>query len=109
MSDLADWLLACLADDAAVAREAAQYVGPGEVIETNLSRTIGDTYTSKRVALWQPAFVLADCEAKRQMVVFAQERSREALDSEPWVAEQFLMRLAMAYADRPGYREEWRP
>lgn len=110
---LAEFLLARLGEDEAVAREAAQYVRHGEVIQTNLSRTEGDTYTSKRVELWQPSFVLADCEAKRAVIgryidtqhelgpYYAQAEGREYL-------LPVLRLLAQPYAAHSDYREEWR-
>lgn len=52
---------------------------------------------------WNPLRVLAECAAKRRMVTLAAELDLKALDSEPWVAEQFLIRLAAPYADHPDY------
>lgn len=113
MSDLAEFLLACVAEDEAAARgvySLSMYwrmttgghdVGPGLAYFEEMD-------DARHVVRWSPDRVLADCEAKRQMLAFAARMDKE-LESEPWVAEQFLMRLALAYTDRPGYQETWRP
>jgi hypothetical protein len=72
----------------------------------------------EHIALHDPAAVLADIEAKRR-VLDEQARLLDGattcdhcdLTHEPAVdlAAVLLRLLAMAYANRPGYREEWRP
>jgi hypothetical protein len=52
--------------------------------------------------------VLAECAAKRAIVEYAQECDR-MLGAEPVIADHFLRILAVPYADHPDYREEWRP
>lgn len=54
----------------------------------------------QHVETWNPDRVLAECEAKR-----------EILDVTRGTYSSDLVRrlLALPYADRPGYREEWRP
>ena len=58
-----------------------------------------------------PARVLREIEAKRQLVTLHSEGSSELFCSncehEPPCPT--LRLLALPYADRPGYREEWRP
>lgn len=53
-----------------------------------------------------PARVLAECEAKRQIV----EMADFADEPGAWpVYVKVLELLASVYADHPDYREEWRP
>ena len=51
------------------------------------------------LARHDPARVLAECEAKRQIVQNAQDPGDDL----------FVAILALPYADHPDYREEWRP
>lgn len=69
----------------------------------------GEQADRDHIARHNPARVLADCEAKRQLVTFATELISKGVDSEPWAGEEMLARLSLAYADHPDYREEWRP
>lgn len=99
MSSLPEFLLECIAEDEAVAEH-----GDGGLMED---------------AHFSTARVLAECEAKWQ--IMDEHYSWEAKDD--WCARcsrldwtaavQFpcptLRFLAAVYADRPGYREEWRP
>jgi hypothetical protein len=53
-----------------------------------------------------PARVLREIDAKRQIVErYAWLREHGDTGGTAWV----LPLLALPYADRPGYREEWRP
>lgn len=73
------------------------------------------------IATWDPTRVLAECEAKRRIIAQSQNAARgrdlalsgESVDGEPLVIsftlDVVLRLLALPYADRPGYREEWRP
>lgn len=58
-----------------------------------------------------PARVLREIDAKRRIVGdLAKVIGGEYIDDgEPVLAEHVLRLLALPYADRPGYREEWRP
>jgi hypothetical protein len=69
-----------------------------------------------------PARVLAEVDAKRQIIELAEEASGLDMQvdgefrvgprdtkTEPYVGDAILMRLALPYASHPGYREEWRP
>jgi hypothetical protein len=54
----------------------------------------------------QTARVLAECEAKRQIV----EACAEVLAYDAEALPQDVLRfLALPYADHPDYREEWKP
>lgn len=71
---------------------------------------------AEHIALHDPARVLREIDAKRRIATqMASTLSCAAGDSEVdhygalVDAEQTLRLLALPYADRPGYREEWRP
>lgn len=51
------------------------------------------------------ARVLAECDAKRRIVELYQFAPPA---SDPFM-DQVILLLALPYADRPGYREEWKP
>jgi hypothetical protein len=69
------------------------------------------------VATYDPARVLAECEAKRQIVNLCarvvEDDEGNNYYSDGWaglqVAVTTLRFLALPYSDRPGYRQEWRP
>lgn len=64
------------------------------------------------IARWDPARVLAECEAKRQIL-----NSIRALASSDWPLSQPVAMaidsmagaLALPYRDHPGYDERWKP
>ena len=76
---------------------------------------------SEHIARHDPARVLAEVEAKRRILDGWREADREAHvdDGDERVAalmqgrllayQAVTRRLGLPYADRPGYREEWRP
>ena len=126
MTDLAEWLLARIAEDEDVARAAIlpQYGQNGEWLtfddKEHLSRTtvfarnwddkLGQACETEmswigrgardHIARWDPARVLAECEAKRRLIALGEKDSY-------W--DDVLRILALPYADHPDYREEWRP
>ena len=118
MIDLPDFLLARIAEDEAAAREAA--VMPyGEEIGW-----IGHVFSSERdstpaqdehITRWDPDRVLAECDAKRQVVDVYRALAvrRHDVGSIRWhevsAYETVLRQLALPYADHPDYRSEWRP
>ena len=57
------------------------------------------------IARHNPARVLAECKAKRRIVLGSPPMHLHDGPSESWV----LRELALPYADHPDYREEWRP
>jgi hypothetical protein len=63
------------------------------------------------IARWDPARVLAECEAKRRIV----EELGDYDDGYVWAsgeasrAETALQALALPYADHPDYDESWKP
>jgi len=98
MTTLSDFLLAQIAEDEAVAREA----DAADI----------QTVPHEHVARWNPARVLAECESKRRIVVLHSDIDPcDAHDGATMetVPCETLRLLALPYADRPGWREEWRP
>jgi hypothetical protein len=64
------------------------------------------------VARWDPARVLAECEAKRRIVKLCADIEGKAVEGNWWNLQEheaILAALALPYADHPDYREEWRP
>lgn len=133
MSDLADFLLARIAEDEAVVYGIAPGLSPGpwrnhmsdpdaggqwsvqarqvapgktnavvvsDAAPWSLAR--GSTPAMAHVARWDPARVLAECEAKRRIV----ELNVYAYDDPPY--RYCLRLLALPYADHPDYQESWR-
>jgi hypothetical protein len=101
MTDLAAWLLDRIAEDEEWARDPAS-----------------PDYADGKPRT--PGFlgrVLAECDARRQIVYFALEcRADEArwprsgiMAARHGAALVCLCLLALPYADQPGYREEWHP
>jgi hypothetical protein len=112
MDDLVTWLRAQLDEDERVARSAASfpYQAPSNAPwerERIIAERVGGrsraVATHRIVATFaNPARVLAEVDAKRRIL-------DEAIRLESYDSEfQFLELLALPYADRPGYLEEWR-
>ena len=125
-TDLVEWLRAQLDEDERLAR-ATVWGGSGNRLSWELiaSATIdvgsdefyvGDRTIANHMMAWQPARVLREIDAKRQLLTIHR----------PYVAEPgqaclgcaggtefegcpVVRLLALPYADRPGYLEEWRP
>lgn len=148
--DLAGFLLARIAEDEALAREATpgrwthnprkewftdpdklraahagiqqsgaeEFVGADGVgvAATGPSGNRQSMIDADHIARYDPARVLAECEAKRRIVVAARrydldpEGVRAAMsdgDEGPYVADLALKALTPPYADHPDYHEEW--
>jgi hypothetical protein len=73
------------------------------------------------IETWDPARVLAECDTKRWIIELAEEASgldmsvdndrrvgARDMQAEPLVGDLILRRMAGVYADRVGYRTEWR-
>jgi hypothetical protein len=82
--------------------------------ETDDRQSMAD---ADHIATWDPARVLAECDAKRRIVTEHQS-ARAAADADPsdvsakigaFAFEIAMRAAAVPLADRPGYREEWRP
>jgi hypothetical protein len=136
MSDLTDFLLARIDEDERWARDATRGVWSiaGEddhrsVIAAGGSPVLnaggefcGDLWLDAadldlaHIVRWDPARVLAECEAKRRIVDKCVPRveitdmgsaDRQFIPGPPDMA--LLRLLALPYADHPDYRDEWRP
>jgi Family of unknown function (DUF6221) len=111
VNDLAEFLLARIAEDSSLAHladEDAQRLRP--ITDDLAVPTDGD----RRVAhmfRWSPARVLAECEAKRRIVedYLAQVNSHRSGWDARTPRDHPLRALALPYADHPDYRPEWRP
>jgi hypothetical protein len=127
--DLARWLRAQLDTDAEEARRAGgvewmpltvpRFSSPGDRGEVEIGDEIVAVPTPNvalHIARHDPARVLSDVEADLALVKEFQE-SDDALGSSPDQRDLgrveglrlALQMRAARYADRPGYREEWRP
>jgi len=126
MSTLTEFLLARIAEDEQAANEATD--GPwrydptkvnaidrGEAVfagETGANATtIASTgppydmqsmFDAVHIARHDPARVLAECEAKRAIVFLSEHGCGDDY-------QRVQQALALPYADRPGYRLEWKP
>lgn len=60
------------------------------------------------IVAWDPARVLREIDAKRKRLAELAEAIAAGHDSFD-LASELLPLEALPYADRPGYRDEWRP
>lgn len=105
--EIADFLLARFAEDEAAARSGQAARLPfwvGQVMGRSGSRSAPDY-----VNHFNPARLLAECEAKRRIVA----ELRDYSDGHVWAsgeasrAEDALFALASVYADHRDYQPEW--
>ncbi len=132
VTDLASWVLAQIDADEQLARRVEEQVGAARAGEQFPDRSRIADYDDfpsypwsleqpelEFVARWHPRTVLADLEATRRIVRFCTQLinitalQEDAVDSDASaraeVAWETLRLLALPYADRDGYREEWHP
>lgn len=125
MSDLAEFLLARIAEDEAVAQKAIEEIGkinwvPGaEQLPTDNEPLWVNPDGMFVVVCAYPARVFAECEAKRRIVHHAVEALARSERTDVWGGwpdtkaradgEWLLALLAVPYAAHPDYREEWKP
>jgi hypothetical protein len=138
MTDLVEWLKAQLDDDERVAREATPgpwhlaHEGQDLRLESSVQGAAVaewtyvvrpwvpadwddcDTRDPAHIARWDPARVLREVEAKRQIVEQHDWGNCCTGDSPVRASDPnwrcpTLRALASVYADRPGYDEAWRP
>ncbi|MGW4484316.1 DUF6221 family protein [Amycolatopsis sp. NPDC004368] len=102
-------------DPAAIRENTLAYGHLGFVVSADVSPQ-GDAYR-RHIARHDPARVLAEVAAKRQ-IIDAAVRADEAGDAALQTAGEYaraqalsdvLDWLALPFADHPDYREEWRP
>ena len=139
--NLAEFLLARIAEDEAAAAAAVSrrdgvdkweavgsgtVVGPGYDKVKHVMLPSSEDGAARHIARHDPARVLAECEAKRQVVHEWQTFGKLADPSvQPSTDEEFRVRaaavgirqglaralshLALPCADHPDYRQEWKP
>ncbi len=100
--DLIEFLLARISEDEKDARLALD--GPDFNEATVEAR---QKFARPGVGGYDPARVLAECEAKRRIV--ESYNSPDSVGSYGDGLWEALAHLALPYADHPDYREEWRP
>lgn len=104
---LAAFLLARIVEDQ-VAAQAALERGSVVYDRATLRDRKFIVADSTHIPRWRPARVLAECEAKRRIVVRAGEILLAAVPMAVHLARQTLVDLARPYADHADYRTEWR-
>lgn len=132
MDELVRWLGLQLDDDKRIARRAGdsfrQIGETGVIVATDGDRaeecaSANWAGVAEHIVRHDPARVLREIEAKRQIIechewwvagngdTICGRCGREHIDGRPGghFPCQTLRLLALPYADRPGYREEWRP
>lgn len=115
-ADLAEWLTEQVREDMRLVTE-----------RTEDGLTLDDSWHTRQCGYYQgehmvpcdcavPERVLHDCATKQQVVAIhiRQDNGPDQADScwtcegEDWPCPTLRL-LALPYADRPGFREEWRP
>jgi Family of unknown function (DUF6221) len=127
VDDLADFLLARIAEDEAMARHAALRDPAWSIAEpspalwgddprdsvvlaggkpiASCNPEYGGGLVAEHIAHWDPERVIAECEAKRRVVEqFSLTRTMTGTAA----VTPLLRLLGLPYADHPDYREEWR-
>ncbi len=101
MTDLASWLLEQIIEDEQIAQEVADAMprvpDPGGWFA-------GDELGIPSVGMGSVR-AFAECAAKRLIIRYELAHDQHGDGHGPFV----LALLALPYAERPGYREEWRP
>lgn len=111
MNELADFLLARIAEDFSLAYSAhqdAQTLGP---LTDGLAGRPKDDHRIAHMYRWSPSRVLAECAAKRRIVedYLSQLNSHQSGWDARTPKDYPLRAIALPYADHPKYLEEWRP
>ena len=76
--------------------------------------TVEGPELAAHIAEWDPARVLREIDAKRRILYLAEHlpqltATTDLFDNNRDAWREVIKQLAVGYADRPGYREEWRP
>lgn len=114
MVDLVQWLTAQLDEDERILREA----NTSPEMVTGIPRSYAAAPVALHIAEFaDPARVLREIDAKRQLLA-RYERAMENRRAHPddlasagalLALHGAVKLLALPYADKPGYREEWSP
>lgn len=118
MDDLVQWLTAQLDEEQGAAEDALKRA-------TTTRRRIGGQWIEDTIqppewrrSAWPPARVLREIDADRALIadyVTAQEIADATTAPDMYDVgrarglEEAVCRRATSYADRPGYKESWRP
>lgn len=133
IDQLTEWLLLQIAEDEMKARTAGSEAWKWRVVGTPSQRdalvrsdgTIcADSWGADRqetgfrgaeakvfIERFNPERALADCEAKRHMLARLQNLAKAwwTTTRSAEEAKSIIREMALAYQNRPGYRDEWRP
>lgn len=132
MDDLARWLGEQLDEDERIARAATDgpwtrwrggrlhglgdlihpVLTPGQKPGAKAAIVTASWLDADHIAEWDPARVLREIDAKREVLRLAtraHDYHETFMNGFAAAMEQALRLFALAYADRPGFREEWRP
>jgi hypothetical protein len=115
---LAEFLLARIAEDEAVARQAHVWTAANQLAADREIALLSGP--SLALAVRVLPRVLAECDAKRELIEYAGELAEivDELDvaRSPGLSAVVLLAqarilgdLALPFADHPDYREEWKP
>ncbi|TFV71334.1 hypothetical protein E4P39_18690 [Blastococcus sp. CT_GayMR19] len=123
--NLDEFLLARIAEDKRVATDAAGADRKGEWGPDLVGDGPGGPRSTAHVVRHDPARVLAECSAKRRIVLACRDARPETAfvgihprgmadfpvtaQDQHQLAALTLALLALPYADHPHYRPEWRP
>ncbi|HEY9414308.1 MAG TPA: DUF6221 family protein [Pseudonocardia sp.] len=117
--DLVAWLREQLDEDERIAREANQ---PGERWFASGDPSVNLHALTAHAQRWNPARAVAEVEAKRRIIArhgmlevfgtkvcaYCATLQGQRPGNGYWPCPEILD-AALPYADRPGYRDEWRP
>jgi len=118
---LTEFLLARIAEDEAVARpeffdpdpdldDPIEGPDTGWLNAAQLTQDCDlDVGTSEHIIRFSPTHVLAECEAKRQIIKNQPWRETSEGSEQQGIWTNDVAALAAIYADHPDYRDEWRP
>lgn len=118
VDDLIEWLRAQLDADERIARATIDHPDDDGTWTNDESGNVSgktmaiyaddhDQRHGEHITRHDPARVLADVDAKRRMVDECAVTIRQGLSV--GLAETMLAMLALPYAGRPGFKDEWRP
>lgn len=121
MSDLVEFLLARIAEDAAAARHVIEirerYMPDAPVVIDYqwVEFMAPAAHPGNRSSMFfdgapSPHRVLAECEARRRIIEWYGVSEEREMPSDAWVLMVHVLReLALPYWDHPDYRGDWRP
>ncbi len=123
--DLPTWLLEQIAEDESLARSAtddgaaswrrAEFPAECAIVDDHGEIVVYDegrpsAEQCDHIVAWCPVRVLAECAAKRHAIArYMHVREHLPGSAATSALADTLRELTLPYADRDGYREEWRP